>query len=62
MARIRRSKINTKNFMIIPKENELKDEKLLNGKYGNKKCLGLIKCSRCGKFHKETDNCKKIKY
>ena len=39
MARIRKSKLNTKNYMIIPKLEELGDEELLKGKYRGKKLL-----------------------
>lgn len=39
MARIRRSKANTKAFQIIPKEHELNDKELLRRKYKDKRLL-----------------------
>jgi hypothetical protein len=37
MARIRKSKANTKNFEVIPLEHEREDAELLKKKYGNKR-------------------------
>lgn len=39
MARIRKSKADTKNFQVIPKQEELEDKELLERKYGNKRLL-----------------------